>query len=362
MQPENPGMNVCMLVKEFPPDVIGGTETQSLRMAEMLGQSGCHVTVYTKDYTDSSSDYAHFEMVRVPNWNLNPFVSTLTYLIMAIFLLLRDRSQYDVLHCMTVYPNGFVGYILQKITGLQYFAWVRGGDFYLMKAVSWKRWMMERVFRDTLVLVQSESISRDVKAEFPESNLEILGNGVSMPEERASGDSIVYVGRLKKQKGLEFLIRGVSKLDEDLLIVGDGPERHKLEGICRDVGTNATFVGWVEPDSVGEYLKRGKMFCLPSIEGEGLPNTILEAYSYGLPVIATDIAGVPDVVTSGETGFVVESGSEAALAEKVKLLCNDEDYRESLSVGARKYVEDAHDWQALLDELTDVYERISESE
>lgn len=349
-------MHIAILVKEFPPDVIGGTETQTKRMATEIQRRTDHdVTVYTKRYSAGESLNSEFNIKRVPNWRINTFISTLTFICMAFIHLLYNHRKYDILQCMMIYPNGFIGYLLHRICGLPYFAWIRGGDYYFMKEVNWKRWIIKNVLSDTLVLVQTEHIRSDVSSEFPGSSLRVLGNGVDIPEKHADGDNIVFVGRLKDQKGVEILLHAASNIDEDLLIVGDGPQREALETLAEEIDVTATFVGWVDPDSVGTYLQRGKLFVLPSVDGEGLPNALLEAYAYGLPVVATDTGGVSDAVINGETGFVVEPGCVSELAEKITLVCEESELRVSMGQSARNYVECNYSWSRVVQELQDIY-------
>jgi glycosyltransferase involved in cell wall biosynthesis len=353
-------MNIAILVKEFPPNVIGGTETQTKRMAtEIQRQTDHDVTVYTKSYSGGEELNPEFNLMRIPNWQINSFISTLTFICMAFVYLLRDHRKYDLLQCMMIYPNGFVGYLIHHICGLPYFAWIRGGDYYFMKDISWKRGMIKRVLSDTLVLVQTERIKHDVHSEFPDSTLHVLGNGVGFPEQRADGDKIVFVGRLKKQKGVDLLLRAASNMGEDLLIVGNGPQREALETLAKELDASATFVGWVDPDSVGTYLQRAKMFVLPSVDGEGLPNALLEAYAYGLPVVATDTGGVSNVIIDGKTGLLVEPGSVSALLKKIDLISEDPKLCDSMGQNARNYVEHNHSWPHIIEKMQDVYDNLS---
>mgnify|MGYP006279854699 CR=1 FL=1 len=357
-------MKIAILVKEFPPNVIGGTETQSRRMAAELQRRTDHkVTVYTKAYPGEEQINSEFDLVRIPNWRISPFISTLTFILMAFLYLFRDRHQYNVLQCMMVYPNGFVGYLLHRLSGLPYFAWIRGGDFYLMKDTGWKRWMINKVLSDTEVFVQTEHIKRDVQSEFPLSNLTVLGNGVTIPAETADGDAIVYVGRLKEQKGVHVLLRALDKLehDEKVLIVGEGPEKDRLEGLAEQLDVDVEFVGEVPPGAVDSYLRKGKMLVLPSIRGEGLPNAILEAMAMGLPVVATEVAGIPDIISNGENGFTAPPNDAEALAEQIQLLSEDEQKRRQMGQTAREYVIENHSWEQIIDELEKVYEKLANS-
>lgn len=347
---------IAILVKEFPPDVIGGTETQTKRMARELDATGHEVTVYTKAYrTDRDDGSLPYDVVRVPNWRVNPFVSTLTFVIAATLLLVRDARDYDILQCMMIYPNGFVGRVVNAIRGLPYFAWVRGGDYYFMKETPIKRWMIGSVLRDTRVLVQTERVAEDVRSVFDDTSLTVLGNGVDVPSATADGDEIVFVGRLKDQKGVDILLRTASVLDEPVLIVGDGPERTNLEALAERLDVDAEFVGEVPPDAVPDYLRRGKLFVLPSVRGEGLPNAVLEAMAVGLPVVVTDTGGVADAVEDGETGYVVNPGDEDALGDRIERICRDDDRREGMGEAAREWVVENHGWETIVDSLEDVY-------
>lgn len=355
-------MRVAVLVKEFPPDVVAGTETQTKRMARELVERGDHeVTVYTKAYGDDRPVEEPYEVVRVPNLRTSPFASTLTFCLVAFLYLLRDAPRFDVLHCMMIYPTGFVGYLVNRLRGLPYFAWIRGGDYYFMKDTPGKRRTIATVLADTLVLVQTERIARDVRREFPDADLEVLGNGVDLPAARSDGDRIVFVGRLEAQKGVDVLLRAMDGIEEPppLLVVGDGSARAELESLAADLRVDAEFVGQVSPETVVEYLCEGKLFVLPSIRGEGLPNALLEAMAVGLPAVVTDTGGVADAVVDGETGRVVDPGDEAALREAIEWCLADGERLEAMGENAREYVAERHSWPVIVDRVTAVYERVT---
>jgi glycosyltransferase involved in cell wall biosynthesis len=355
-------MRVALLVKEFPPNVIGGTETQSRRMATALQEREHEVTVYTKAYPDAPSDDQYdFEVVRVPNVRVNPFVSTLTFVVLATLLLIRDAGRYDVCQCMMIYPNGFVGLLVERLRGLPYVAWIRGGDYYFMKENRIKRWMIDRVFRDGLVLTSTEKVIADVHEEFPRANLRAIPNGITIPSDVPDGDSILYVGRLKAQKGVDRLLRAVAPLDVPVLIVGDGPERSSLEALAADLGVDATFVGAVPPTDVDEHLQKGRLFVLPSVAGEGgTPNAVLEAMAAGLPVVVTDTGGMLGAIERREIGFMVEPDDVDALRDRIQRLL-DGDRSESMGRNAREYVRTHHGWDVIVDRLETVYGELTPS-
>lgn len=353
-------MNIAIVLKTFPPDVIGGMETQTRQMATELHDAGHDVTVFTKDFGDHDDSDVSYDVVRVINRKHNPFISDLTFLVFTLIALFRRRKEFDVLQCMMIYPVGFLGYVVNKLTGLPYFAWIRGGDYYLMNDVTWKRWMMRRVLGDTLVLAQSEEIREDVTTDFDdiECDIKILGNAVSVPDETASGDGVLYVGRLAPKKGVEYLIEAMEDVDAELTVVGDGPERARLEELADRTDANVTFIGEVPPDEVDGYYRDAGVFVLPSVEGEGMPNVILEAMAWGLPVVATDSGGIPSLIENGTTGYIVPMGDSETLAVRIGTLLGDHRLRSRMGRAARKYVVDNRSWDWLVRELGRIYERL----
>ena len=353
-------MRIAIVLKTFPPNVIGGMETQTKRMATELHEAGHDVTVFTKRFGDHDDSDVPYEVIRVQNWQRNPFVSDLTFLLFTLIALLRRRNEFDVLQCMMIYPVGFLGYVVNKITGLPYFAWIRGGDYYLMNDVSWKRWMMRRVLKDTLVLAQSTEIRDDVIADFNDikCTIEILGNAVSVPDDTASGEGVLYVGRLAPKKGLEYLIKAMAKADEQLTIVGDGSERSRLERLAVEYDVEVAFEGEVDPDEVGSYYESAAIFVLPSIEGEGMPNVVLEAMAWGLPVVATDSGGVPTLVENGYNGYLVSMRNVDELDNRISELLANPQLRDKMGTNAREFVSENHSWEALRSKLESYYERV----
>jgi glycosyltransferase involved in cell wall biosynthesis len=353
-------MRIAIVLKTFPPDSIGGMETQTKRMATELREAGHEVTVFTKRFGNHDDSDVPYEVARIRNWQINPFMSDLTFLVFALLILLRRRKEFDILQCMMLYPVGFLGYVLHKFTRVPYFAWIRGGDYYLMNDVWWKRWMMRRVLTDTLVLAQSEGIRSDVIEDFRDLDctIDILGNAVSIPDETASGDGILYVGRLAPKKGVEYLIEAVADLDVELTIIGDGSERHKIERIAEDSDADVNFEGFVDPDEVETYYRSAGIFVLPSVEGEGMPNAVLEAMSWGLPVITTESGGLPTLVEHEQTGLLVPMRDADALGDAIDCLHSSSEKQSELGTNARQYVRDNHSWSTHIDRLEAVYERV----
>jgi len=145
----------------------------------------------------------------------------------------------------------------------------------------------------------------------PASRIVVKPNFVDIerppPGVRSGG---LYVGRLAAEKGIDVLIAAVRKLSGVTLeIVGTGPESHKLEAEPR-----INYRGWLAPPHIYERMRRAAYLVMPSIWYENFPRTLLEAFANGLPVIASRLGALSDLVEHGRTGLLFEAGSPDDLA------------------------------------------------
>jgi glycosyltransferase involved in cell wall biosynthesis len=358
-------MHIAITIKEFPPDVIGGAETQTQKLAASLHGHDHDVTVFTKRYRSHDDSDVDYEIVRVPNIQFNSFLSDLTFLLVCFLYFLRRRSEFDCLQCMMIYPVGFLGLIINRLTALPYFAWIRGNDFYVAKDISWKRWMIRRVLSDTLVLVQSPEIEADVREEFPDLNpeIDVLGNGVDLPPEpwtEPDENRVLFIGRFAPKKGLEYLFDAMEEINVDceLVLVGDGDQREALERRADDLDVDVRFEGFVLPSEVDTYYRDASVFVLPSTEGEGMPNVVLEAMAWGVPVVTTDSGGLPSMIEDGQTGFLVPMRDSETLRRRIEELLNNSGQRKEMGKAARKYVRKNHSWEIQVSSLERIYHRV----
>ena len=145
---------------------------------------------------------------------------------------------------------------------------------------------------------------------------------------------IVSVARLVPIKGMSYLIKAMVHVNGSLVIIGNGPERRRLELLSRhlELSDRVFFTGWINDRSrVLDYLRQATVFVLPSLS-EGLPRVLIEAMACGLPVVATDVGGVPEAVVDGVNGLLVPPRDEKALAEAIEYVFNDVDFQRRTSV------------------------------
>ncbi|GAA4914618.1 glycosyltransferase involved in cell wall biosynthesis [Actinomycetospora succinea] len=180
----------------------------------------------------------------------------------------------------------------------------------------------------------------------------LVPNGIPAPEPEPPGrraevraelgvedDDVVVlmVARLSRQKAHEVMLDAVARAAHPklrLVVVGDGARRGELEALVAAQGLekNVTFLGLRR--DVPRLLAGGDVFALSSVH-EGVPISVIEAMTQGLPVVATDVGALRDQVTDGVDGFLVESGDAAALAERLTRLADDPALRADLGRRAR---------------------------
>ena len=161
---------------------------------------------------------------------------------------------------------------------------------------------------------------------------------------------LVNIGRFAEQKGQVNLIHSLAQLRADLpdvhlTLIGDGEMRGTLEAAVRAHGLEAhvTFTGWVDEDRIRAELDTCHAMVLPSF-AEGLPMVVMEAMAAGRPVIATYIAGNPELVQEGQTGWLVPAGDVGALADAVRALSHlSTDQISEIGLAGRQRVFERHD-------------------
>ncbi len=199
--------------------------------------------------------------------------------------------------------------------------------------------------RDTdAVVAASHAVSRCVVDGRPRVIYAgVEANTKSPPRDVANSELVLgAAGRLIPLKGVGDLLRAAAALQAEfqqlrIEIAGSGPERADLEALVGRLGLSGKvrFLGWV--DEIQYALARWDVFVLPSLE-EGFPIAALEAMSAGLPVVASSVGGVPELVVDGETGWLVPPADAASLASRLRAILRDPEQRRSMGEAGRARV------------------------
>ena len=193
--------------------------------------------------------------------------------------------------------------------------------------------------------VSEQSRAGMLRAGAPPHNAVTVLNGIGCPpcaiQRNGSSPVVGTVARLAPEKGIDRLLQAFSWVravtGAALVIVGDGPERPRLEALAAELGLAdaVEFAGYTS--DVETALARMDVFALAS-RSEGIPLALLEAMAAGLPVVATRVGGVPEVVADGDTGILVPSGDVHALAGAITELLNDPERRRATGQRGRERV------------------------
>ncbi len=172
---------------------------------------------------------------------------------------------------------------------------------------------------------------------------------------------LLTVARLSPEKGHSFLIAALAEvrragIDATLTLVGDGPLRTRLEQQVRDLKLEnfVTFAGAVGQDRILEHYHNSDIFVLPSL-AEGLPVVLMEAMACGLPVVASRISGIPELVASGESGTLVTPGRADLLAEAMVELARAPNLRKTFARAGRSAVQANFDQRATVADLLAIF-------
>jgi glycosyltransferase involved in cell wall biosynthesis len=236
-------------------------------------------------------------------------------------------------------------------------------EFFSKQPRTLQRWIISMLRNSRYLIAVSERWGQfylDISG-LPPEQVVVLPNPISMPEacpsrRDRSGVTFLFLGRMENRKGPLRAVQALHALPEELrrrthmVLAGDGD----VESVRREVSRlglerQVTVMNWVSAEQRNTLLASADAFVLPSLN-EGLPMGVLEAMSWGLPVITSPVGGIPEVVQDGYNGFLVPPTDIPALARAMQKLVEDETLRLQMGANARASVEhlDIHlYWQKL---------------
>lgn len=268
------------------------------------------------------------------------------------------RAEYDQLLVSHVLPIGTAAWIAKWITHKPYVVIVHGMDIGFAKRNAVKRFVAGLVLRGAKsVVANSKALEREVRETFGVARSVVAypcvreADVVPAVEHPAAAIRLLTVARLVPRKGHLRVLDAISKLRRDrpdltisYTIVGDGPERGRIESRVRDLDLDdsARIVTDATDERLPTIYSNADVFVMPVIadglDREGFGTVYLEAAAYGVPSIATKMPGVDEAVVDGETGMLVADGDAAGLADALSLLATDADLRTRLGSAARRRV------------------------
>jgi glycosyltransferase involved in cell wall biosynthesis len=349
-------MNVLIITGIFPPD-IGGPATYVPLISSDLVKRGHKVTVVTLSDTFDHDDHPFsFPVRRIRRSLFKPLRVLFT-----LIRILKEGRSASVLFVNGLYLESVIAnYLLrkpmvQKIVGDWVWeratnkGWVKDNFEEFQKRKYGLKIGLLRGLRnfsarraDSLI-APSDFLARAVaKWGVSKSKISVVYNAVEIPSFAPTTDplktrlNIVTVGRLVLWKQIDRLIDALAEIeDAGLVIVGDGPERSRLEDLARTNNLNERvyFAGQRSKEETFGLMAACDIFVLNS-SYEGFPHVVLEAMCTGLPVVATAVGGTPELVRDGENGLLIEPSANGTLAKALRKLVSSSEERLRLAQGA----------------------------
>lgn len=257
------------------------------------------------------------------------------------------------------YPDGFAGHLLARDLKLPLVIKVHGSDIHVLARARSQRKMVVRALNEAhkVVAVSRALAHRLVELGVREDNVAVVYNGVDCgtfhPSDRldarrrlgleSDGRHVLFVGNLVPGKGLDTLLAVAKRMvrtDNGICfhLLGYGVLRPALETCTQKEmpAHRVAFHGEKTPEEISLWMNACDVLCLPSLS-EGVPNVILEALSCGTPVVASDVGGVPEVLTSPDLGLLVPPGDVEALHGALTAALQKEWDRDRLSAHTKPF-------------------------
>ena len=343
------------------------------------------------------------------------------YIINGFFQCIRICRKWhpDVIHAHWPFPHAYIALGAAKLFRIPLVLNFHGAELLLIRKKKWVKPLLkfaigqaQAIFANSSFTAEKIKALRNVDVEWspygttletrdesnaschPERNVVKSKDPVTIVPHPVNGKfKILFVGRHIERKGICYLIEAAKHLPRDkfeirIVGVGDLTEQLKQQAALlderqktkdeRDVilsesegssqgnqPANIIFTGKLSPEDLANEYKTANVFVLPAIvdhkgDTEGLGVVLIEAMELGLPIVASNVGGIPDVVVDGKSGILVPEKDPVALAEAFKRLEADPALIQKLLAGARKRIEECFTWDGIIERQMEVYKRLQQ--
>ncbi|MDY6844686.1 MAG: glycosyltransferase [Thermodesulfobacteriota bacterium] len=299
-------------------------------------------------------------------------------------LWITKKRQFDVIHAHWSLPQGLIGIICKMFYKIPCVTTVHGSDIYGLKSPLFKA-LNAKVIKYSDVCTANSTATAKVVEEIGERrHVEIIPMGTNKinlvrnfpdvdkvkRELGIDGRVVLFVGRLIEVKGPEYLMRAIPLVlekchDVSVLMIGAGPQKDYLVNLSRDMKLEGKviFLDSIPPEELVKFYSIASLLVLPSViiengETEGLGMVLLEAMACKVPVIGSNVGGIPDIIKDGKTGLLVKQKDSDDIAEKIITLLTNEDLRNTVIENGFTLVEEHFSWDLIADRFKEIYLKV----
>jgi glycosyltransferase involved in cell wall biosynthesis len=347
--------------------------------------AACHeimdgVEVHRYRYAPECWEHLAYEGGILPRLRRKPWLVLLVpLLLLTQFLAVRrQHREGELIHAHWVLPQGMLAVLAGRGKVL---CTAHGGDLFGLRSLlsGWfKRWTLRRVACLTVVseALADEALRNGIdpeRVQVAPMGVDLCSTFTPAEVEDQEGVTLLFVGRLVAKKGVATLIDALPEIlkrhpDTRLRIVGDGPERARLEAQVRTkgLGEAVEFSGAVANRRLPEVFRASTVVVFPSIvaedgDREGFGLVAVEALGCARPVVASDLPAMREFLRDGETGLVTRAGDAHSLASAVSRLLDDPALRRRLGEAGRRHVLGHYDWEVVASGYADLLESLAEN-
>ena len=315
------------------------------------------------------------------------------YIINGFFQCIRICRKWrpDVIHAHWPFPHAYIALGAAKLFKIPLVLNFHGAELLLIRKKKWVKPLLKFAIGQAQAIFANSSFTADKIKALRNVNVEWSPYGTTLEDNKdergvilsetkdpvtivphpVNGKfKILFVGRHIERKGICYLIEAAKHLPRDkfeirIVGVGDLTEQLKQQAAAVNDGAEIIFTGKLSPEDLANEYKTANVFTLPAIvdhkgDTEGLGVVLIEAMELGLPIVASNVGGIPDVVVDGESGILVPEKDPVALADAFKCLEADPTLIQKLLAGARKRIEECFTWDGIIERQIEVYKRLQQ--
>ena len=216
--------------------------------------------------------------------------------------------------------------------------------------------------RADLILALSNSWADTIRCHLPQAKISVLPNPVrifSAAKERLV-ETVLFVGKLEARKGYDTLLQAIPAILQKhpqtrFVFAGHGELDNARNQAARlGIASSVSLLGWTGEAEMERLYRNASIFCLPS-RNEGVPMSVLEAMSHGVPVVCTPVGGLPEFIAHGRNGLLTSVGDPHSIAENILLLLDNPQYAASLGSAGRRTVQQLCSLDVVDEKLQKIY-------
>lgn len=300
-----------------------------------------------------------------------------TWCFLAGFLLseLILRDEIELVHSAWANGPATAAWVASRLTGIPFAFTGRAGDIYPPDGLLAEK-ISDAAFVRANNLANVKWLSSFCQPG-QEGKVSLVYNGLTLPaasgcpaRQKPARHRVLAIGRFARTKGFPYLLTAIARLKREnfpieLTLVGDGSWRGRLERLRKRLGLEdcVRMPGFVPNDELNKFMAEHALLVVPSVihsngDRDGIPNVIMEALSRGLPVVATDVCGISEVIRDGETGYLVPQRNAAALARAIRRMLDNWPRAAAMGAAGCRLVKQMFDPERNVGQLKKLYEDV----